>query len=463
MNLFDPSAESSVAHAVVGADGVLQSADPALIALNQRAGGEVGGTLAVPQLATIARLAHRLGIVVSRGAVIADDEADIDLWVRAQPEGDRIRLAVSGWREVQLWRPVGGASEARAAFLLSDSDWRWETDASLCLTFVSLDAGPRHGFDAVALLGQPLTAMFALDSGTDGALPILDSLARRRPMTAQPARLRGSDQAVILSAEVRHDRTGAFAGFVGAARMVHADPDPAPAEARLSPTFTSGLDRALRKPLARIVANADSINAQADGPVQPDYADYAADIASAGRHLLELVNDLVDLQAVERPDFTVAVERIDIADVARRAAGLLSVRASNADVTIVRPAPDARLWAQGDFRRVLQILVNLIGNAVRYSPAGARVTVAVEPGEHDVTVVVTDQGKGIAPENQARIFEKFERVDPSEAGGNGLGLYIARRLARAMQGDLTVESAPGQGARFMLTLPADAPRGEDQR
>ena len=67
--------------------------------------------------------------------------------------------------------------------------------------------------------------------------------------------------------------------------------------------------------------------------------------------------------------------------------------------------------------------------------------------------VVADQGKGIAIEDQARIFEKFERVDPTEAGGNGLGLYIARRLARAMGGDLTVESAPGEGARFTLSLP----------
>ncbi len=450
---FDPSAESPVAHAVVGNDGVLRSADPALVALNQRAGGELGRALAVPQLATIVRLARRLGIIVSRGVVVADDEADIDLWVRAQPEGDTIRLAVSGWREIQPWRPMGRAIDARAAFLIGDSDWRWETDAALNLTFVSLEAGPRHGFDAFALLGQPLTAMFALDSGTDGALPILDSLARRRSMTAQPARLRGSDKPVMLSAAVRHDTAGSFAGFVGAARMIVADAPAAPEAAPLSPTFTSGLDRALRAPLARIVANADSINAQADGPVQPDYADYAADIASAGRHLLELVDDLVNLQAVERSDFTLAVERIDLADVARRAAGLLSVRAGNADVAISRPALGDLAWALGDFRRVLQILVNLIGNAVRYSPPGSQVNVLVVPTETHVAVVVADRGKGIAIEDQARIFEKFERVDPSEAGGNGLGLYIARRLARAMQGDLTVESVPGEGARFVLTLP----------
>jgi signal transduction histidine kinase len=197
--------------------------------------------------------------------------------------------------------------------------------------------------------------------------------------------------------------------------------------------------------------------------VQGDYADYAADIASAGRHLLELVDDLVDLQAVERPDFALVPEPIDLADVARRAAGLLSVRAANAGVTITRPALDVRVPALGDFRRVLQVLVNLVGNAVRYSPCGAQVIVTVTRTQTHAVVVVADKGKGVAPEDQVRIFEKFERVDPSEAGGNGLGLYIARRLARAMQGDLTVESAPGEGARFVLTLPADPARNQDQR
>jgi signal transduction histidine kinase len=390
--------------------------------------------------------------------VVADDETDVDLWVRAQPDGDTIRLTVSGWREIAAWRPTRSAPDTASDFLGSDSDWRWETDAALRLTFVTLDAGPKHGFDAFALLGQPLTAMFVLDAGSDGGLPILDSLARRRAMTAQPARLRSSGRAVMLTANVRYDVSGDFAGFVGAARLV---PDEAPAAvepAALSSTFTTGLDKALRVPLARIVANADSINAQADGPVQGDYADYAADIASAGRHLLSLVDDLVDLQAVEKPDFAITPEPIDLADVARRAAGLLSVRAANADVSIARPATDARIAAVGDFRRVLQILVNLIGNAVRYSPPGSEVCVTVERNDTRAIVVVADQGKGVAPEDQVRIFEKFERVDPSEAGGNGLGLYIARRLARAMQGDLIIESAPGEGARFVLLLPADPAR-----
>ena len=81
-------------------------------------------------------------------------------------------------------------------------------------------------------------------------------------------------------------------------------------------------------------------------------------------------------------------------------------------------------------------------------------SVEVARAGDSVVATVTDHGKGIAPADQARIFDKFERLDPSEAGGNGLGLYIARRLARAMGGDLTVESAAGSGARFALSLPA---------
>ena len=103
--------------------------------------------------------------------------------------------------------------------------------------------------------------------------------------------------------------------------------------------------------------------------------------------------------------------------------------------------------------RSLQIMVNLIANAVRYSPKGSSIWLRTEQEGDLAALIVADQGKGISLEDQARIFEKFERVDRTEPGGSGLGLYISRRLARAMGGDITVDSAPGQGARFVLTLP----------
>ena len=448
----------AVAHAILDREGRLVSAEPALEMLNSRAGGAVGLPLAVPALATIARLARRLGIIVARRAIVAGEEGDIELWVRAQPDGDHIRVAASGWHERSGWTPGGGARSLPTG----DDDergWRWDTDAALRLTRLSPAAGRRHGFDAIALLGQPITELFAL--GTDqGEVPLIDGFARREPLTEHRAWLRDGGAAMILSAQLRRDASGRFAGFVGRARPLDMAAAPVAAPA-LADHFIAGLDRALRRPLAQIIANADSINGATDGPVAADYADYAADIAHAGRHLLALVDDLVDLQAVERPDFTPVSDAIDLADVARRAAGLLTVRATEAGVMIERPLPGATLWARGDFRRALQIVTNLIGNAVRYAPRGSIVLVGMHREGDGVSLRITDEGKGIAAADQARVFEKFERVDPSEPGGNGLGLYISQRLARAMGGDLTLASTPGEGASFTLSLPADPPRGQD--
>ncbi|MDP1026114.1 HAMP domain-containing sensor histidine kinase [Sphingomonas sp. KR1UV-12] len=444
MNVPDATTGGAVAHAVIGVDGALLSADPAIAMLNSRAGGVLGSRLAIPQLAAAAWLARRLGIVVCRRVTVADDDSDVELWVRAQPEGERIRIAASGWIERPAWRPTCDPLP-----LLNDGGLSWETDATLRLTFVSPGTARLQGFDPLTLLGRPLTILFGFDEGAGGAMPILDALARRRPFREQPALLRPTGQPVILSASIRPDAQGEFGGLTGSASFVETVDRQDP----LSSVFTTGLDKALRAPLLRIVAHADAIGAATDGPVAADYVDYAADIASAGRHLMALVDDLVDLQAIERPDFTPAAVPIDLAEGARRAAALLSVRADHAGVTILKPAADERAPAIGDARRVLQILVNLIGNAVRYTPNGGAVALDVGLSGPTARITVTDHGKGIAPQDQERVFGKFERVDPNEVGGNGLGLFIARRLARAMGGDLTLASAPGEGARFTLTLP----------
>lgn len=453
-----------VAYGRLDREGRLIDAEPRLAELNARAGGEPGAPLAVPQIATLARLAQRLGIAISRNVVAADGEDDLDLWVRAEPEEGGVRLEVSGWRQRPAWRATASEFEREGDFFRSAADWLWETDASLRITFLSIEAGDRYGFESSAMLGQPLTRLFRLEQDESGNLPILDAVAAQAQFDGQKAEIRGTGRMARLAATPRSDPGGRFAGFVGATHMLEAPlppgpgpdaPLPAPAAAfgGFPDSFSQRLDRALRGPLGKIIANADSISAQLDGPLKPDYAEYASDIANAGRHLLGLVEDLVDLQAIERDDFAIQLEPIDLADVARRASGLLGVRAAQSEVRIDKPALDETLPVTGEFRRALQVLVNLIGNAVRYSPPEAMVWIRLERDGDKACVIVADQGKGIAPEDQDRIFEKFGRVDDSEPGGSGLGLYIARRLARAMGGDLTVDSAPGMGARFVFSLP----------
>ena len=441
----------SVARGRLDGDGRLIEADGRLAELNAAAGGAIGEALAVPALAALARLALRLRVLISRKVIVADGERDLELWVRVEPEAAGIRLALTGWRRRAPVSPL--PENARVAEpVLDGAAWRWETDSALRLTRLSPDAGPHDGFHPAAMLGQPITSLFALVEEEDGGLPLLAALAANASFEAQQAMVRSSGRPVRLAGVPRYDRLGHFAGFVGVAYAVGAEETPATPTLDL---FAARLGAALREPLGRIIANADSISAQPDGPVNDTYVDYASDIATAGRHLLGLVGDLADLEAVERPDFAIAREPIDLADLARRAAGLLAVRASAAEVTIERPGEAVTLPATGEFRRVLQILVNLVGNAVRYAPRGSAVRVEAAAHGAMAAVSVTDSGKGIAPEDQARIFEKFERVDPSEPGGSGLGLYIARRLARAMGGDITLTSAAGEGARFTLVLPTD--------
>jgi len=443
----------------IDSEGRLVSGEPRLLALQRAAGGEEGGPLAVPQIAALARLARRLAITVSRPAVAAEGEADIDLWVRAEPAGGgAVDLVITGWTTRSARSPAPAAeAERQADFLRASADWMWETDQSLRFTAVSPAAAAAAGGTPADYIGQQLTRLFRLEEEKEGELPLLTALAEQRRFDGQIAALRGGRGGRYrLAAVPLIDGAGRFAGFRGSATSIGGGlPAPAP-EAAPEPdasAFSERLDKALRAPLAHIIANAETIGAQPEGPIRGDYAGYAGDIASAGRHLLALVDDLVDLQAIERSNFAPEAEEIDLADVARRAAGLLAVRAAAQGVRIDAPAAFDSLPARGEFKRALQVVVNLLANAIRYSPEGGSVWLRTDREGDLAALVVADQGKGIAPEDQARVFEKFERVDPNEPGGTGLGLYISRRLARAMGGDIALDSAPGQGARFTFTLP----------
>jgi two-component sensor histidine kinase len=381
--------------------------------------------------------------------------------VRAQPDSTGVDLSILSWSERPARKHADASdAERESDFLRAAADWMWETDETLRFTsHFRRRRGSRRKTES-ELVGRELTSLFRLSEAEDGSLPILTALAAQRRFDDQIAELRGPGKPCYrLGGVPLIDGAGRFGGYRGSATRILEPKPPAPDSHPLltldnSPAFGERLDKALRGPLDHIIANAETIGAQGDGPLRKDYAGYATDIATAGRHLLALVDDLVDLQAIERPDFAPEAEEIDLVDVARRAAGLLGVRASNANVRIDLPADDETLPATGEFKRSLQIVMNLLTNAIRYTPEGGQVWIRADREGDLAALIIADQGKGIAPGNQARIFEKFERVDTSEAGGTGLGLYIARRLARAMGGDLAVDSAPGQGSRFTFTLAA---------
>ncbi len=445
-----------IARAILNLEGVLQQADPPLVALQIRAGGTADGGLAVPEMAAIILQAASLLKQVKRTVIVADGEVTRQLSVDAHPAGGAIHLVVTGW-ETSL-EPPDIVHLPDLEFdrnrLLSDGAWR--TGADLRITRMAAAVDRRIGFLPATARGLAFSRVFRLVPDLTGDMPILAALAAGVPFVDQPAELIPAGAApVLLSGYVQYDADGHFEGVLGSFQFVARERDlpAADDEAELTQLVSARLEAALRAPIGRIIEQADALALQADGALRRDYALYGGDVAAAARHLLGLVDDLGSAQAIDHAGLRVEAEPIDLADLARRAAGLLGVRMLEKEITFdLVTAPETPL-ALGDFGRVLQILVNVIGNAVRYSPPKAVIQVSLTPVADQVELCVRDEGKGIASADQARIFEKFERLDPSEPGGSGLGLYISRQLARAMGGDLSVASDPGRGASFILALP----------
>ncbi|MBA4353244.1 MAG: sensor histidine kinase [Novosphingobium sp.] len=433
-----------------GADRLIE-ADETLAALQVRLGGSFPGTVAMPGLLALVRKARSAGVVLSSLLTVEDDGQPVSFRALAAPDSDGTSIVITEWKlAADAWRAEeAGASEAllrqlAEAHVVLDAEQRVISGMVDSADLGDFGTALRQGFgrywtDLVELRGsshrQPLHWRL-LD---DAELGIAGS-ARSWRARLLPLRAGGFELLLVADTVIASSRA-----------PIMASPE--------SPDFKGLLGRnlapALRQPINRIVANAETIRTRLAGPLADQYASYAGDIAEAGRHLLGLVEDLADLETVEDEGFTPAPDRIDLADCARRAAGILGVRAQERSIVLVTPSPGEQAPAIGEFRRVLQILLNLIGNAIRYTPGHTAVTIEVGSEGQSAWLAVTDQGEGISEAQADKVFQKFERLGRSGDGGSGLGLYISRKLARAMGGELAVHSAGNGGARFVLSLPAD--------
>jgi signal transduction histidine kinase len=441
-------------HGRVDRHGVLLSADPPLLRLQQEAGSTLGQPLALPQLAALARSALSLVVPLSRSVLTADDRHDLDLWVRAEPDADGVTLRIERWSErapapprLALVSNNGEPEEPEGSQLPEPEPLVWATDAELHFTRVSPKLAELLGSTEEDVIGQPLTRLLRLVEDDDGKMPLLAALASREEMTAQRAHPRSNPQREIrLSAQPVLELDGRFAGFTGRALYEGEEPDTLPPEGGTL-LIDHALDEALRSPLDRIIDAADRIVERSDGPLRSDYASYAGDISAAGRHLLSVIRSMSE-------EASVGASNVDLVAVVDEAEGLLETAAAARQLEIVIDRPDGRIMATGEARGIVQILVNIIGNAVRHSPEGSEVRVSFAlDAASSASVTVADRGPGIDKRDQARIFERYEQAGAAP-GGTGLGLAISRRLARSMGGDIRLDSSLGDGARFTLTLPA---------
>ncbi len=224
----------------------------------------------------------------------------------------------------------------------------------------------------------------------------------------------------------------------------------------LKSEFLANMSHELRTPLNAIIGFSELLLEPAYGALTADQREYVADILSSGRHLLELINDILDLSKIEAGKMRLALDEFDLPDAVEEAMMTLRVEASRKQISLearLDPALPAVVADRGKFK---QILTNLLSNAVKFTPAGGRVTLSTEKEGDTLRVSVEDTGIGIRPEDQERIFAAFIQVDGSYARryqGTGLGLTLVRRFVQMHGGEISVQSDVGKGSLFTFRLP----------
>ena len=220
--------------------------------------------------------------------------------------------------------------------------------------------------------------------------------------------------------------------------------------------FLANVSHELRTPLNAIIGFSEVLLEKLFGELNPKQNEYVDDILSSGRHLLSLINDILDLSKIEAGRMELETTAFHLPDAIENAMLLIRERATRHAIKLERMIDDRLGEFTGDERKIKQILLNLLSNAVKFTPEGGRIKVEARLGDQNVIVSVSDTGIGIAQEDQEAIFEEFRQAGGSYAHkreGTGLGLTLTRRFVEMHGGKIWVESALGQGSTFTFTLP----------
>ena len=306
---------------------------------------------------------------------------------------------------------------------------------------------------AVETADQPavLTALGRARSGAEAQVRFTPRLALDRRILLVARRLDKGPRLIVqaLDATLQHAR--------------EAELDAARAEAEASSAgktrFLAHMSHELRTPLNAVIGFSDAMRQELFGPVPPRYADYARSIHEAGGHLLDLINDVLDVSRIEADRYELSLERFDAREPVLAALALVRIQADDKGVELAAVLPPETLSVEADRRALKQMTLNLLANAVKFTPAGGTVTVSVQAADDALEVTVADTGVGISAEDLARLGRPYEQAGDAEqrAQGSGLGLALVRALAGLHGGTLTLDSALGVGTAATVRLPLETP------
>ena len=219
--------------------------------------------------------------------------------------------------------------------------------------------------------------------------------------------------------------------------------------------FLANMSHELRTPLNAVLGFADIMRSRLFGPLPDRYAEYAASIHEAGGHLLNLINDVLDVSKIEADRYELLRERFDAREAVSAAVALVRVAADDKGLALQSVLPGDAVMADADRRALQQIALNLLSNAVKFTPAGGSVTATLTAVGPYLELVVADTGVGVAPEDLKRLGRPFEQAGAADqrAQGTGLGLSLVRSLAELHGGRMSFESTLGEGTAVTVRLP----------
>ena len=219
--------------------------------------------------------------------------------------------------------------------------------------------------------------------------------------------------------------------------------------------FLANMSHELRTPLNAIMGFSDIMRARMFGPLPDKYSEYGDLIHESGGHLLDLINDVLDMSKIEAERFQLSLESFDAREAVSAALRLLRVQADGAGVSLRGVLPPSALDVHADRRAIKQIVLNLVSNALKFTPKGGSVTVTAQGYDGDFELVVADTGVGISGQDLERLGRPYEQAgDASHRQmGTGLGLSLVRSFAELHGGDMVIESTVGVGTSVTVRLP----------
>ena len=230
------------------------------------------------------------------------------------------------------------------------------------------------------------------------------------------------------------------------------------AASRHKSEFLANMSHELRTPLNAIIGFSEVLAEKMFGDINTKQAEYLQDILESGRHLLSLINDILDLSKIEAGHMELEPTDFDLPSAIDNALTLVRERATRRGITVGRTVDEHLGTIRGDERKVKQVLLNLLSNALKFTPEGGRIDVGGRLDGEMVEVSVADTGVGIAATDQEAVFEEFRQVGATErkAEGTGLGLALSRKFVELHRGKIWVQSEVGRGSTFTFTLPVRA-------